>query len=281
MSRRQNLEHHRHSLTEVQNIMNSMKTMAYIESRKLSACIDAQQAVIHSIEQASRDLLNFYPDILPQPGRNPSVILLIGSERGFCGDFNHALFRELEVQTSKSSLLISVGHKLNLLLEDDPRLTAAIDGISVNEEITSVIEQLVARLALLQEQHGLLSVSCLYHAGDDGIRTQKLLPPFHDLLHQTVGFSHPPLHNQPPEDLLLELSDHYLFAVLHQILFISLLEENHRRITHLDGAVKYLDKQLAELTRKSSALRQEEIIEEIEVILLSAASLDANLDTQT
>ncbi len=67
--------------------------------------------------------------------------------------------------------------------------------------------------------------------------------------------------------------DHYLFAALHEILYASLNAENHQRVAHLEGAVKHLDDESAELARQCNALRQEEIIEEIEVILLSAASL--------
>lgn len=272
MSRRQNLDHHYHSLKEVQDIMNSMKTMAYIENHKLPAFIEAQTAVVTSIEQASRDLLSCHPDILPSAAPDCSVLILIGSERGFCGDFNHALARELGGLQAKETVLISVGHKLNVLLEDNHRRFAALDGVSVAEEISTLIQQLVSELSALQQEHGMLSVSCLYH-DQDAIRLQQLLPPFHDLLAQPVVQTSPPLLNMTADALLLELSDQYLFAVLHQILFISLLQENHFRINHLDGAVKYLDKQLAELTRQSYALRQEEIIEEIEVILLSAASL--------
>ena len=45
------------------------------------------------------------------------------------------------------------------------------------------------------------------------------------------------------------------------------------RVTHLEGTVKHLDDESAEMARRSNTLRQEEIVEEIEVILLSAVSL--------
>jgi F-type H+-transporting ATPase subunit gamma len=41
-------------------------------------------------------------------------------------------------------------------------------------------------------------------------------------------------------------------------------------VAHLEGAVQHLDTRTEELTRRSMSLRQEEIIEEIEVILLNA-----------
>ena len=46
MTRRHDLEHHRNSLAEIRDIMNSMNTLAYLETRKLSRFLDAQHAVV-------------------------------------------------------------------------------------------------------------------------------------------------------------------------------------------------------------------------------------------
>jgi F-type H+-transporting ATPase subunit gamma len=167
---------------------------------------------------------------------------------------------------------------LHILLESDKRVTARIEGASVAEEVTAVLNPLVDELLKLQETHGLVSVRCLYHGSDDDIVIKELLPPFEHLQHAPPRFAHAPVLHQPPGDLLLELTGHYLFAALHQVLYTSLMAENHHRIAHLDGAVKHLDNESAELTRRCNALRQEEIVEEIEVILLSAASLGDEAD---
>ena len=57
-------------------------------------------------------------------------------------------------------------------------------------------------------------------------------------------------------------------------MYVSLMAENILRLWHLEGAVQHLDDKSANLLHKSNTLRQEETLEEIEVILLSAASLD-------
>jgi F-type H+-transporting ATPase subunit gamma len=64
---------------------------------------------------------------------------------------------------------------------------------------------------------------------------------------------------------------------LHALLYASMMMENHDRVRHLDGAVRHIDDQSEDLARQCNALRQEEIIEEIEVILLSAASVTEEL----
>ena len=278
MTRRQDLQHHRHSMGEIREIMNSMKTLAYMETRKLARFLDAQHAVVRSIEDAAADFLSFYPEALPEVDETTRVYLLIGTERGFCGDFNQSLVRHLEstLETDPvgKPLLIAVGHKLHSLMENDTRVAALIDGTSVVEEITVVLNRMVHALSSLQQQHGLLTVYGLYHGGNDGIVMQKLLPSFQHYPHQSPRFPHPPLLNLPPAEFLLELTEQYLFAALHEVLYTSLMAENHNRVAHLDGAVKHLDDESSELARQCNALRQEEIIEEIEVILLSASSVD-------
>ncbi len=278
MTRRRKLEHHRHSLAEIRDIMNSMQTLAYIETRKLARFLDAQHAVVQSIKDVAADLLSFYPDILPEATAATPVYVLIGTERGFCGDFNHALLKYLKSTVQAHSkgdpILIGIGRKLNTLLDGDARVRAQIDGASVVEEVTAVLSELLSELSSLQRQHRMLTVYGLYHGGEGGMVMQKLLPPFQNYLHQAPRFPHPPVLNQSPPEFFVELVDHYLFAALHEMLYTSLMSENHRRVAHLGGAVRHLDNKSAELARQCNALRQEEIIEEIEVILLSAGNVD-------
>ena len=275
MTHRHDLERRRHSLAEIRDIMNSMKTLSYMETRKLNRFLDSQRAVVQSIEAAASDLIRFHPDILPEEKETRSVYLLIGTERGFCGDFNQALLRQLTYlspdHASSDPLWIVLGRKLSLLLEGNAHVVSFLDGASVAEEVRSVLNQLVSKLNALQDKHGIVNLFCLYHGGEGGILIQKLLPSFQGLSHAPLNFSTPPIMNLSPRKMLVELSDQYLFAILHEILYTSLMAENRRRVTHLEAAVNHLDDDAEELTRRCNALRQEEIIEEMEVILLNAA----------
>lgn len=278
MTRRQDLERQCHSLNEIREIMNSMKMLAYMETRKLDRFLTAQHAVVSCIEDVAADFLSFHPEVLPGASETMCVYLLIGTERGFCGDFNQSLLRHLtsalDTKASGKPLLITVGHKLHTLLENDARLAAQIDGASVVEEVAVVLSQITQELASLQKTHGVLSAYVIYHGREGGIVMQKLLPPFEHYLHRPQQHLHPPILNLQPEKFLIELSEQYLFAVLHEVLYTSLMAENHNRVTHLEGAVQHLDDESDKLKRRRNALRQEEIIEEIEVILLSASSID-------
>ena len=253
-----------------------------METRKLSRFLDAQHAVVQSIETVAADLLSFHPEILPETIKATPVYILIGSERGFCGDFNRSLLKTMDSTLPADSphqpMLIAVGRKLYTLMEADARMVTSIDGASVVEEVTALLIKLVNELTALQHKHGALEVYCLYQDGEEGESIHELLPPFKSLLHNQQRFSYPPLLNQSPREFFVELTDHYLFAALHEMLYKSLMMENQFRVTHLEGAVRHLDDESAELERQCNALRQEEIIEEIEEIMLSAASLGDGLD---
>lgn len=275
MSRRQDLEHHRQGLEEIREIMNSMKTLAYMETRKLAQFLDAQQASTRSVLEAAEDFLAFHPEALPEVRAGTEVYLLAGTERGFCGDFNHALLRRLEETLAERGaadpILVALGHKLHLLLEGDGRVAAFIDGAGVAEEVGAVLSRLVEALGTLQGQRGAFSLKLIHQIDNGGgVRVQELLPPFRHCRGLAPRFPHPPLLNLPPADFLSGLKEQYLVTLLHEILYSSLMAENHRRVAHLEGAIRHLDQTAEALKHRCNALRQEEIIEEIEVILLSA-----------
>jgi F-type H+-transporting ATPase subunit gamma len=275
MSRRRKIEHHRRSLGEIRDIMNSMKTLAYVANRKLSRLMQTQATIVASIERAAADFLNAYPMAAPEEDSAP-VIVLLGSERGFCGDLNHALLRALDAHCAalpSAPTLLAVGHKLHVAMEDDPRVAACIDGASAPDEAPDVLNRLADALGNVQAQRGLLSLSALYHRDEQSVAMKPLLPPFSEPL-PAVPFHDEPLLNVAPEELFAQLTDKYLFAVLHELLFTALWSENHRRMTHLDGAIRRLDDVSARLKRQSNVLRQEEIVEEIEVILLNASETE-------
>ncbi|EMP57445.1 ATP synthase subunit gamma C-terminus [Marinobacter santoriniensis NKSG1] len=274
MTNRHDLERHRESLSDIRNIMNSMKTLAYMENRKLARFLTSQHAVTRSIEAVAADLLAHFPGILPQEHSEQDVLLVVGTERGFCGSFNHKLaarVQDMDKEDNYRPFLVTIGHKLLTPLADHPRLEATLTGAAVSEEIPSLLTGLVDRLMELQKTHGVMTLSCLFHTDPDTIALRKLIPPFRDIPPREPDKLGPPLIHESPEALLTRLSEQYLLAELQEIFSTSLNAENLNRVTHLDMAVKKLDEKAEDMVRRLNALRQEEIIEEIEVILLNAS----------
>jgi len=267
------LQKHRRKLLDIRNIMNSMKTLAAIETHKLERGIASQQLLVQSIEDMAADFLSFFPQTFPEPKAPTDVVIVIGSERGFCGDFNDRIVRELDqrfTETEQAAGVIAVGNKLEPLLQESPNQIAFVRGADVTEEIVSVLDSLATALG----SHRQASSLCVLHHDfqTNEVATAVLLPPFGQVTLRPPEFSTPPLLNLPTMDFFLELIDHYLFTALHRILHLSLMAENQHRIQHLERATKHLDDSTEELGHRINTLRQEEIIEEIEVILLNATT---------
>lgn len=271
MSRRREVREHLHSLGEVREILGSMKSLSVMETRKLARFATTQQRALAGIERAAVDFCQFFSHTLAGLEPLQEVYLLLGSERGFCGDFNERLLQALEKLPAETGLLITVGSRLAPKLEGDPRRVAGLEGAGVAEETPAVLGRVVDTLNALEGRYDPLGLTVVYHEAEtQATRVRRLLPPFQSFAEPTPAFSHPPRLNLPAGQLLPLLIDQYLFAALHAIFYASLMAENQRRVSHLEGAIRRLEEKLANLGRRANALRQEEIIEEIEVILLSA-----------
>jgi F-type H+-transporting ATPase subunit gamma len=278
MSQRRQLQQRLAGQAEIGEILTSMKNLAYMETRKLNRLLPSQHRVVSQIEAIAEDFLAFHPGLLPVVETSQHIYLVIGSRRGLCGDFNARLVHELQVELSqredRHDLIIAVGQKLCQRLMGLPTCRVELAGSDVTEEIPQVMQGIVRELDL-QPRQAMDALVVFYHSDpNQPPRRRQLLPPFITASNGAPAAGFPPLLYLEPEKFLLGLTEQYLYAVLHAVLYQSLAAENEQRIRHLDGAIHHLEERAAELQRRIRGLRQEEIIEEIEVILLNAAGLD-------
>jgi len=275
MTRRHKQITHRRKLREIRNIMNSMKTLAIMETHKLERFIESQSAMAITIENMAADFLHFNPRVLPDVEPTENIVLLIGSERGFCGDYNEQVVKQLDSHftdtNQNKTTLITVGSKLHPLLSETNHKVIYVEGAGVVEDVFNVVDSLAKILA---ESKQTISLDVLYHSNNHNeLITERLLPPFKETLNKKINYSNPPLLNLTTQEFFLDLTEHYLFNSLHRIMYVSLMIENQHRIQHLENATHHLDDKTEELKHKINALRQEEIIEEIEVILLNISNI--------
>lgn len=281
MSKRGQIQRHLGTLKDIGGIMGAMKNISLMETHKLARFLAHQHRVLAGIEAAAVDFLTHYPQIGYHPGAMaPDVVVAIGSQRGFCGDFNESLAQVLhrhwrETAGSPSDVLV-VGRRLASKLGRELRVTATFDGPSVAEEVQPVLRRLMDALSDLQPragEHGLLAVSvCVHREGEEQVRMRPLLPA-PSPGHAGSGSTYPPLLNLAPPRFFAELARHYLWEQLHDVFYGSLMAENRRRLQHMEGAIQRMEENASELQRKYNLLRQEEITEEIEVIMLSNEAL--------
>ena len=276
MSRRRELDDRLHALRDINGILRAMKNLALMEQQKLAKFLTTQRRVVDSIEAAAEDFFTFYPEVARRLGKGTSVWLIIGSERGFCGDYNERLQESVEQHLRERSphqpRLLLIGRKLAAKFVQDRRVVASLVGPTVAEEVPAVLVGLMAKLRALQasQKPGVRLEFTIVHQSPasegGGIRVHE---PMKSAC-RPVRRGYPPLLNLDPFAFATDLIDHHLFSLLHEVFYSSLMAENLRRFQHMDQSIQRLEKDMAELVLKRNGLRQEEITEEIEVIMLSA-----------
>lgn len=275
MSRRRAIANRLETLDEIRGIMGGMKNLAFAESRKLRRFLTTQGRVVQEVEAAAGEVLKYHP-APPPPEGLARVWVVLGSERGFCGDFNEALERALRERTAaegREGHVVAVGYRLHARLEDagvGTRAPVLLAGPGVADEVAGALPPLVETLRDLERGEGPLAVRVLHHDADrGGVCIRRLLPPFDPPPEAPERRSaYPVALHLPPEAVLEAIVEHHVFAALHEVFLTSLLAESLARLQHLDGAIRRLEERHHELTLKANLLRQEEITQEIEMILL-------------
>lgn len=256
-------------LKEISGIMTAMKSLSLVETHKLARFIGQQRRMLANIEAAAADFLSFFP-VAGTPEAQPAILLLIGSERGFCGNFNERVLAALDAPPAwqPAPALLVVGSRLGAKLAAHPGVIARLDGATVTEDVPGALNRLMDALHTASRQfagNGAALFSLAHTA--DGEAALKRLLPFDPP--PAPPFAQPPRLQLAAPEFFTELLDQYLLAALTGLLYESLTAENRQRLAHMEHAVDRLDETLARLALKRNALRQEKIVEEIEVILSS------------
>lgn len=265
-------------LQDISGIMTAMKSLSLVEARKLARFIGHQQNMRANIEAAAADFLRFHP----QPGVGDGadaagVVVVIGSERGFCGSFNERIVQALARQAPElgASSLVLVGHRLGSRMVGHPAVCAQLDGATVTEDVPGVLDRLIDAVNQLRPADGAghSTLRCLGHdaQGDLALVPLLPLPP----LAPEQARADPPQLLLSPTAFYRELLDQFLLAALYGQLYTSLAAESRQRLAHMEHALERLDETMTRLALKRNALRQERIIEEIEVMLSSAMAFEA------
>ena len=95
MSRRRELSRRLASLTDIAGIMSAMKGLALMETRALQDFLATQRRMVSSIEASAAQFLAWNGELAGTPPEI-ELCILVGSEQGFCGDFNEALLKRRE-----------------------------------------------------------------------------------------------------------------------------------------------------------------------------------------
>lgn len=255
------------ALSDIEEIVTAMRSLAFVELRRLVETIAHQHETLAARERAIADLLAHFPQPWPETVDGGDVLLAVGSERGFCGDFNTRTAAALEGAGGPAHRLLAVGARLSALLADNGIVHEALGGATVSEEVPRVLHQVAAALGDAAPSGARTSGLVVLHHDRDGVlaRTRLLpspAPPRQDEPNSVLQLQ------LPPRALFAALLEQYVLGRLHAALLASLHAENRRRLEHTGAAIDRLDRELDTTRRQRRRARHEAITEEIEIMLL-------------
>lgn len=262
MSQRREIEARLSLYEELTGILSAMRSFALAELRRINKREAAQQQVVESLATALDDLTG-----TPLEQNNPatltdnsSIWLLLGSERGFCGSFNEDVLRHWHSKSNRQGPLILVGERLHGMVETT-QTVHRLPGAQGSLDAAATIDRILGAIDMLQVGDPFRLMACI--RDEQGSRCQQLWPltPVHH-----AGPDYPPLTFAPAKEVASGIAQHYLFHSLLALLLRSIHVENYMRLMQMETALRHLERGGEELQRLRNRLRQEEIVEEIELM---------------
>lgn len=250
---------------DLHGILGAMRSYALAELRQVIRREEAQQQVVGVLAGALGELAFSLP-----PGAAPAgdVWLLLGSARGFCGSFDEDVMREWRRAGRETMPVVVAGERLQGLM---PAQTAVlcVAGAIGGTDAPAAIDRILRAVAEARRGGAGLTGLVACYRDETAARTQRLLP----LPALAAASTLAPLTNEPPARVAAAVAEHYLFHSLLALLLRSVMVENHMRLMQMESALSHLDEGRESLKRQRNRLRQEEIVEEIEVMVCAEPGL--------
>jgi len=277
MSRRQAISRKLEKYGDVRTMLVAMKNIALMEIHKLNQQIERQTRLLDTVALVADDFSAFYP--LPVM-KGMDICICIGTERGFCGDFNTELMPPLYQRQEQGDRLLIVGSRLGERLLEKGEFEV-ISGATVVEEVSAVLERLVIWLEQVQAQAPdfSINVKVLYQDEVMGGPVSRTVLPLPVSESTRDAHSHKPYLTLDPRIFMTALGEQSLMLSLEGYVTLSLVAENRRRLEHMESALHRLDDRTAGLARRMNVARQEDVIQEIEAIMLGSGEFDSGLMT--
>jgi len=157
MSRRREIARRLEALSDIAGIMSAMKGLALMEVRILTDFLASQHQMVAGIEAAAADFLVSHREFASSDEPGEELCILIGSEQGFCGDFNESLLSRMELlcqQKRAPPRWLVVGRRLAGRVGERDCLEQALPGAAVADEVPAVLLRLTKELSRLLPLRG-------------------------------------------------------------------------------------------------------------------------------
>ncbi len=251
---------------QLDTVVTAMRGVAAARTREAQSRLAGVRAYASALGEAIGAALALAPQASAEPRRSARrVALVFCAEQGFVGAFNERMLAA--ARRRKEASLWVVGERgVSLAAEQGlkvdwsaPMAAHVEDAPMLADQIADALYQRIGakQTASVTLIHGLPET-----AGGARLVERPLVPL--DLARFPLPRGEiPPLATLPPQELLANLAQEYLFAELCEAVVLSFAAENEARMLAMIAARNNVRKTLEELQARYRRLRQEQITEEI------------------
>jgi F-type H+-transporting ATPase subunit gamma len=265
---------------QLEAVITAMRGSAAARSREARGRLAAIQAYAAAIGAAIGQALAVAPQSDAQVHKRERseghVVVVLCAEQGFAGTFNERVLDAAESYMKRDAAeLLVVGNRGEMVAAErglafgwSAPMVAHVDEVPLLASRTT--DAIYSRLEKNQARR--LTVIHAIPAPSASIEVvERVLLPFDFARFKVTPRAIPPIMTLPPDQLLAELAEEYVYAELCEELMLSFAAENEARMRAMIAARSNVARKLDELVGSFRRLRQEEITSEI--IELSAGSI--------
>lgn len=250
-------------ITNIQKTAHAMQLISMSTLSRINAKKKALQTYTQQINETMLELGTRPAIIAPEESR--IAYLIIGSQKGFCGNFNSTLFnyvKEVHKQATKQMHAIAIGpyaydfcKKMDIELLTD-KITFSLHTLSKKSE------EIVALLQGLHREYDAVMVLSNYNASIFLQKPQKTSLTIKKLT-ADVRINKEYTTEQPAHEIAEYLMQLYLKHEVTQLLLESLRAENAARALAMDSSTRNADNLLTDMKLVYNKLRQAKVTKEL------------------
>ena len=274
------------AIDTIKKITHAMRLISMSSRSRLKSKDEPLREYIQTSKQLLSRIKEHAPD-WHNPIINPSLnlphnplVILIGSQRGLCGNFNTTLFHFLErtiaqpIDKSGRIPIIPIGKKAINYIDDKPLFEVITQFPELNAKTIGIIAQQLTQL-LFNTESKFTNVSVF----SNKLKTFFIQKPHETIIvpftqegtHKTAKTDHKEEYywEQSPNELLNQLTYQTVEAQIQYLLFQSLLAEHAARFISMDNATRNAQTLLEETQLQYNKLRQAKITKELTELVSS------------
>ena len=263
-----------HSVRQLSSVIGAMRGIAAARAREARERVEAVRAYAAIVGAAIGQALALAEDDFARASKSRRsggrLVIALCAEQGFAGPFNmrvlDAAERVLKADGADGCELLLLGGRGVAAAEErglEVRWSAAM--VAHVDEVGALADRMTEQLYARLESGRTTRVDVVHAAPSLGeVRVvDRSLAPFDFARFPRAKNPSSPIVSMPPQTLLAQLAQEYVFAELCEALTLSLAAENEARMRAMTAARSNVAKMLDELVARSRLLRQEEITNEI------------------